>query len=62
MMAPDWEEVGEFITKQPIPGVDLTIAEVDCVENSLLCLQQGVDSYPTIKMFNPGLCNEAQIT
>merc|ERR1711936_534903 len=43
-MAYDWEK--------PLPGVDLTIGEVDCVDNALLCLKQGVDSYPTIKLYS----------
>ena len=55
MMAPDWEELGEYMSKQEMPGVDLTIAEVNCVENSVLCLKQGVDSYPSIKLYKPGL-------
>ena len=54
MMATDWEEVGEFITKNPIPSVDLSIAEIDCVENALVCMREAVDSYPTIKMYKPG--------
>ena len=54
-MAPDWEELGEYMSKQVMPGVDLTIAEVNCVENSVLCLKQGVDSYPSIKLYKPGL-------
>jgi len=53
MMAPDWEELGEYMSKQVMPGVDLTIAEVNCVENSVLCLKQGVDSYPSIKLYKP---------
>jgi len=53
MMATDWEEVGEFITKNPIPSVDLSIAEIDCVENALVCMREAVDSYPTIKMYKP---------
>ena len=28
MMEPDWEEVGEYVTNNPIHGVDLTVAEV----------------------------------
>ena len=28
MMEPDWEEVGQYVTNNPIHGVDLTVAEV----------------------------------
>ena len=52
-MAADWEELGESIRDKPLPGTDLTIAEVNCVDNPLLCLKQGVDSYPTIKLYQP---------
>ena len=51
-MAYDWEKLGESNRDKPLPGVDLTIGEVDCVDNALLCLKQGVDSYPTIKLYS----------
>ena len=51
-MAPDWEELGENLRDKPLPGTDLTIAEVNCVDSPMLCLKQGVDSYPTIKLYH----------
>ena len=51
-MAPEWDQLGESITGKPLPGVDLTIGEVNCVDDALLCLKQGVDSYPTIKLYH----------
>ena len=29
--------------------------QIDCVANSVLCLKEAVDAYPTIKMYKPGL-------
>ena len=29
-MEPDWKEVGEFVTRNPIENIDLTIGEVIC--------------------------------
>jgi len=55
MMEPDWEEVGEFVSSHQdmFPDRDLTIGEIDCVANSVLCLKEAVDAYPTIKMYKP---------
>merc|ERR1712032_432942 len=52
-MEPDWKEVGEFLTRNPIENIDLTIGEINCVENSILCLKEAVDAYPTIRMYKP---------
>merc|ERR1719215_530320 len=52
-MEPDWKQVGEFVTRNPIENIDLTIGEINCVENSILCLKEAVDAYPTIKMYKP---------
>ena len=51
-MAPEWDQLGESIKGKPLPGVDLTIGEVNCIDEALLCLKQGVDSYPTIKLIH----------
>ena len=51
-MAPEWDELGESMKGKALPGVDLTVGEVDCVDNALLCLKEGVDSYPTIKLYH----------
>ena len=29
--------------------------QIDCVANSVLCLKEAVDAYPTIKMYKPGV-------
>ena len=51
-MAPEWEDLGESFQGKALPGVDLTLGEVNCVEEALLCLKEGVDSYPTIKLYH----------
>ena len=51
-MSPEWDQLGESIKAKALPGVDLTIGEVNCVEEPLLCLKQGVESYPTIKLYH----------
>ena len=34
--------------------MDLTIAEVDCVEAAMTCMDEGVDGYPSIKLYKDG--------
>jgi len=53
-MAPDWNDLANHFFKNPIAGVDLTIAEVDCTESSMTCLDEGVDGYPSIKLYKDG--------
>lgn len=53
-MAPDWNDLANHFFEKPIAGVDLTIAEVDCVEAAMTCMDEGVDGYPSIKLYKDG--------
>merc|ERR1711892_536738 len=53
-MAPDWNDLPNHFFENPIAGVDLTIAEVDCVDAPMTCIDEGVDGYPAIKLYKDG--------
>merc|ERR1711892_550839 len=53
-MAPDWNDLVNHFFENPITGVDLTIAEVDCVDSPMTCIDEGVDGYPAIKLYKDG--------
>jgi len=53
-MAPDWNDLANHFFENPIAGVDLTIAEVDCVDSAMTCIDEGVDGYPSIKLYKDG--------
>jgi len=56
-MAPDWNDLANYYFEKPITGVDLTIAEVDCVDSTSTCIDEGIDGYPTIKLYKDGNVN-----
>ncbi|KAF8655196.1 hypothetical protein AX16_003228 [Volvariella volvacea WC 439] len=47
-LAPTWKQLARHMQNQ------LTIAEVNCDDNSSLCGSQGVQGYPTLKFYAPG--------
>jgi len=53
-MAPDWNDLANYYFKHPINGVDLKIAEVDCTQSPHVCMDQGVEGYPSIKLYRDG--------
>jgi len=53
-MAPEWNDLANDLFKKPISGVDLTIAEVDCVDAPMTCSDEGVEGYPSIKLYKDG--------
>lgn len=50
-LSPTWDELGKMynVDKQ---RQDVTIAKIDCTEQTPLCSEQGVTGYPTLKFFS----------
>ena len=57
-MQHDWEDVAEHFKENPVPGVSLTVAEVDCtagMDGSMsICMQESVHGYPTVRLYKDG--------
>lgn len=49
-IAPIWVLVGNSLKSSKVQ-----VAEVECIKNKVICEQQNVFSYPTIKMFRNGI-------
>ncbi|KAL5014742.1 hypothetical protein ScPMuIL_009012 [Solemya velum] len=47
-LAPTWNELAKIYN---VEGTDCKIAKVDCTEQTALCGEYGVSSYPTLKFF-----------
>ncbi|BGP19804.1 hypothetical protein JCM10213_003113 [Rhodosporidiobolus nylandii] len=52
-LAPHYEEAATILKKDNIP-----IAKVDCTVETELCSSQGVNGYPTLKVFRKGVAGE----
>ncbi|PNS21309.1 hypothetical protein CAC42_1088 [Sphaceloma murrayae] len=48
-LAPEYEEAATTLKEKNIP-----LAKVDCTEETQLCQDQGVEGYPTLKVFRKG--------
>ena len=57
-MQHDWEDVAEHFKENPLPGVSLTVAEVDCtagMDGSMsICMQESIHGYPTVRLYKDG--------
>ena len=57
-MQHDWEDVAEHFKENPLPGVSLTVAEVDCtagMDGSMsICMQESIHGYPTLRLYKDG--------
>merc|ERR1712130_137250 len=57
-MQHDWEDVAEHFKENPVPGVSLTVAEVDCtagMDGSMsICMQESIHGYPTVRLYRDG--------
>ena len=57
-MQPDWEDLAEHFKENPVPGVSLTVAEVDCtagMDGSMsICMQESIHGYPTVRLYKDG--------
>jgi len=57
-MQHDWEDVAEHFKENPLPGVSLTVAEVDCtagMDGSMsVCMQESIHGYPTVRLYKDG--------
>jgi len=57
-MQHDWEDVAEHFKENPVPGVSLTVAEVDCtagMDGSMsICMQESIHGYPTVRLYKDG--------
>lgn len=51
-LAPVWTRFADDVALDPKHSNTLKVAQVDCTANALLCEQQGVGGYPTIKYYN----------
>ena len=57
-MQHDWEDLAEHFKENPLPGVSLTVAEVDCtagMDGSMsICIQESIHGYPTVRLYKDG--------
>ena len=57
-MQHDWEDLAEHFKENPVPGVSLTVAEVDCtagMDGSMsICMQESIHGYPTLRLYKDG--------
>lgn len=52
-LAPVWSQFADAVAQHDLDhSNNLTVAQVDCTSNMLLCEQQGVKGFPTIKYYN----------
>lgn len=47
---PIWEQLADLLNEE---GSRVTIAQVDCTTETVLCAQQDITGYPTLKYFSP---------
>lgn len=48
-LAPEYEEAATTLKEK-----NIALAKVDCTEETQLCQDQGVEGYPTLKVFRKG--------
>ena len=51
-LAPVWTRFADDVALDPEHSSKVKVAQVDCTANMLLCQQQGVEGFPTIKYYN----------
>ncbi|CAI4059537.1 hypothetical protein SKDZ_04G7050 [Saccharomyces kudriavzevii ZP591] len=56
ILRPHLEEAASILKEHNVP-----VVQVDCEDNNLVCLQQTINTYPTLKIFKNGRLFDAQV-